>query len=97
VRICVVVALPAAQEVIDVDLPEGATLADALRAAQVAARHPSLDLSCVGVWGRVRDPDSTLREGDRVECYRPVSADAKALRRKRAAQAGTSRAGRRKD
>lgn len=88
-RVCVVVALPAAQEMSTLDLPEGATLGEALAAAGVPARHPRLDLSRVGIWGRPCDPSTVLRDGDRVECYRPVSADAKAMRRARALDSGS--------
>ena len=83
-RVTVVVALPDGQEVTAVDLEAGASLARALEAASVAARHPGLALDRVGVWGRVRPAATALRDGDRVEVYRPAHADAKALRRERA-------------
>ncbi len=83
-RVQVVVALPGGQDVATVDLAEGATLAEALAAARVAERHPGLSLAAVGVWGRRRDPGQVLREADRVEVYRPLRADAKAIRRQRA-------------
>jgi hypothetical protein len=87
-RIYVVVALPFAQEAASLELPEGATLRDALEASRVSARHPLLDLSLVGVWGHRRDLSTVLRDGDRVECYRRISADAKAMRRARALDSG---------
>jgi hypothetical protein len=37
----------------------------------------------LGVWGRVQPPDTALREGDRVELYRPLSVDPKEARRLR--------------
>ena len=83
-RVLVVVALPEGQDVRELDLPEGASVADALAAARVAERHPGLALDRVGVWGRRCEPGRILREGDRVEVYRPVRADAKAMRRARA-------------
>jgi putative ubiquitin-RnfH superfamily antitoxin RatB of RatAB toxin-antitoxin module len=83
-RVLVVVALPGLQEVVALDLEEGATVAEALAAAHVALRHPGVAVDSVGVWGRRREPDAVLREGDRVEVYRPVRADAKAMRRARA-------------
>ena len=73
-RVLVVVALAAGQDVRELDLPEGASLADALAAAGVAERHPGLPLDRVGVWGRRSEPGRVLREGDRVEVYRPVRA-----------------------
>ena len=85
-RVTVAVALPARQEVIAVDLPEGSDVAAALEAAQVRARFPELDLDrCeVGIWSRACARDTRLREDDRVEIYRPLAADAKAMRRERA-------------
>jgi hypothetical protein len=83
-RVLVAVAMPEGQDVAEVDLHEGATVADALAAARVDERHPGLALDRVGVWGRSREAGCRLREGDRVEVYRPISADAKALRRARA-------------
>jgi hypothetical protein len=83
-RVLVAVALPEGQDVVEVELEEGASVARALEAARVAERHPGLALDTAGVWGRRRHSGFVLREGDRVEVYRPVRADAKAMRRKRA-------------
>lgn len=82
----VVYALPDAQTVIDLRLPEGSTVADALAASGIFARHPELDAGecAVGVWGRVADRGQALRNRDRVEIYRPLTADPKQLRRRRA-------------
>lgn len=90
-RVLVVVALPASQDVVAVDLEDGATVAAALAAARVALRHPGVAIERVGVWGRCRGLDAVLREGDRVEVYRPVRADAKAMRRTRAGLRPSSR------
>ena len=85
-RVTVAVALPARQEVLEVHLEEGADVAAALAAAGVAERYPEipLDRCDVGIWSRVCPRDTVLREGDRVEIYRPLAADAKAMRRERA-------------
>jgi putative ubiquitin-RnfH superfamily antitoxin RatB of RatAB toxin-antitoxin module len=83
-----VVACPDVQDLVSVELDPGATVAQALAAAQVSRRHPGLALDQLGVWGRRCDPDTPLRDGDRVEVYRPIAADAKAMRR---ARAGLSR------
>jgi putative ubiquitin-RnfH superfamily antitoxin RatB of RatAB toxin-antitoxin module len=83
-RVSVVVAFPQAQETTQVDLPEGSTLAEALDAAGIALRHPGLTPGLVGIWGRRRTLATVLREGDRVEIYRTVQADAKGMRRARA-------------
>jgi putative ubiquitin-RnfH superfamily antitoxin RatB of RatAB toxin-antitoxin module len=87
-HILVVVAWPEGQEITSLDLEAGATVAQALAAAQVSLRHPGVSLDHVGVWGRRGGHDTPLREGDRVEVYRPLRADAKKMRR---ARAGLSR------
>lgn len=93
-RIAVAVALAGLQEVVEVDLPEGATLAHALEAARVAQRFPSLDIASLeaGIWGRARERSAVLREGDRVELYRPLEADPKDARRTRAQLKPSTRA-----
>lgn len=82
----VVYALPAAQTVIALQLPEGSTIADALAASGIFDRHSELDpdACAVGVWGRVADRGQVLRDRDRVEIYRALTADPKQLRRRRA-------------
>jgi hypothetical protein len=89
-RVLVVVALPGTQDVLALDLEEGATVADALAAARLEERHPGLAAGRVGIWGRGCGLDALLREGDRVELYRPLRADAKAMRRARAGLVRTS-------
>ncbi|HUP97293.1 MAG TPA: RnfH family protein [Usitatibacter sp.] len=85
-KIQVAVALPGRQEVLELVLGEGATVAEALAAARLAERFPGLDLAkaALGIWSRACTPDARLRDGDRVEVYRPLAADAKAQRRARA-------------
>ena len=85
-KILVAVALPREQQVIEVELPPGATAADALSAARLGERFPGMnfDSAPVGIWARPCTREAVLREGDRVEVYRPLAADAKAQRRQRA-------------
>jgi putative ubiquitin-RnfH superfamily antitoxin RatB of RatAB toxin-antitoxin module len=78
---------PRAGEVdeVAVEVAEGATLGDALRASGLLQRHPGIDLGVqrVGIWGRVRPLDAPLRARDRVEVYRPLTVDPKEARRLR--------------
>ena len=85
-RVQVAVARPDRQEVIEVELPAGATVADALAAARLAQRFPEMDASgaCVGIWSKPCGLDAPLREGDRVELYRPLEANPREMRRARA-------------
>ena len=80
------------QGVIELELPDGATVASALAAARALLRESApaaldepewLD-GVTGVFGEVCGRDRPLRDGDRVELYRPLSVDPKAARRARA-------------
>jgi putative ubiquitin-RnfH superfamily antitoxin RatB of RatAB toxin-antitoxin module len=65
-------------------LPAGATVADALGASGLVERHGlPADSLRVGVWCKPRDADTVLRERDRVEVYRPLTVDPKEARRQR--------------
>lgn len=63
----------------------GATIREAIAASGLLASFPELSIEegMVGVWYRVRPLDAPLREGDRVEIYRPLRADPKQARRER--------------
>ena len=63
----------------------GATVADAVRASGLQARHPGFDFTLLptGVWGAFRGADHPLRDGDRVELYRPLCVDPMEARRLR--------------
>ena len=83
-RVSVAIAWPERQEVIDLDLPEGGTVADALARAQELLPGTDLGSMRTGIWSRPCSPERRLREGDRVELYRALVADAKQMRRARA-------------
>ncbi len=74
---------------VDVELAAPATAWDAVRASGVLERWPALadGEPSVGVWGRMARADAALRDGDRVELYRPLAADPQEARRRRAAKA----------
>jgi uncharacterized protein len=65
-------------------LPEGSTVADALRASGVLERHGlALEQVDAGVWFRACALDQVLRDGDQVQLYRPLTVDPKEARRQR--------------
>jgi len=86
-RIEVVYALPHRQERVLLDLAAGSTVLGAIEASGLLERLPQIEIGRVGVWGRPVVPETTLRDRDRVEIYRPLTADPKEVRRKRAAKA----------
>ena len=85
-KVQVALALPERQVVVDLELPAGSTVADALVAARQDARLEGVDVASMraGVWSRACAATTVLREGDRVELYRPLVADPKQERRARA-------------
>ena len=89
VAVEVVIALPERQTVRRVVLPEGSTVEDAL-AASGLAREPR---GSVGIYGKTVSAGTIVRDGDRVEIYRPLRADPKDLRRLRAGRKRSTRRG----
>jgi len=79
-------ALRERQELVSLSLPSGITVQQALEASGLLQKHPEIDLGVnkIGVFGKLVKLDAELREGDRVEIYRPLIADPKEVRRKRA-------------
>ena len=86
-RIELAAALPDRQFVLTVEVPAGATVADALKQVDLARQFPDfpVDLERVGIFGKRCRLDQVLVDGDRIELYRPLSADPKEVRRELAA------------
>lgn len=86
IRIEVVYALPHEQTLLKLDVPPTATIGDAIRLSGLLDKHPEIDLekSKFGLFGKLSKTDTVLREKDRIEIYRPLIADPKEVRRKRA-------------
>ena len=81
----VVYALPDEQVVVRVALPHGATAADAVERSGLRMRFPAIAADAkLGIYGRIVAGDTRLTAGDRVEIYRPLIADPKQARRRRA-------------
>lgn len=83
-RVEVVYALHGRQVLRALLLPEGSIVGDAVRASGLLEEYPEIDPKCVGIYGRRVEAGEVLRDRDRVELYRPLSADPREIRRKRA-------------
>lgn len=83
----VVYALPERQRLIALEVEAGCTAREAVRRSAIAAEFPGLDIerAALGIFGRAVAGDHRLAAGERVEIYRPLLADPKAVRRARAA------------
>src|SRR5690606_27056208 len=79
------------QVLVALTVPAGTTAGEAVRRAGMQERFPELDVAKakIGVFGRLCSSDRVLAAGDRVEIYRPLLADPKEVRRKRAAKGET--------
>ncbi len=76
------------QTLLSIQVRQGATVQDAIQQSGILESNPEIDLSRnkVGVFGKLVKLQAELREGDRVEIYRPLIADPKEVRKLRAAQ-----------
>jgi len=82
----VVYALPAEQVLLKSEVPQGTTIAEAVKLSGILGKFPEIDLEKgkFGIFGKLSKIDTVLREKDRIEIYRPLIADPKEVRRKRA-------------
>ncbi|EOU2463586.1 RnfH family protein [Vibrio cidicii] len=88
IHVEVVYALPQEQRVLKLVVKQQATVEEIIRQSGVLELYPEIDLSKnkVGVFSRMVKLDATVRDKDRIEIYRPLLADPKEIRRKRAEQ-----------
>jgi putative ubiquitin-RnfH superfamily antitoxin RatB of RatAB toxin-antitoxin module len=86
IRVEVVLAMPARQELVVLEVAVGTTLAEAITLSGLPEMFEDfeLDLTNVGIFGHKASPEQVLLAGDRVEIYRPLIADPKEVRRQRA-------------
>jgi hypothetical protein len=81
-------ALPEKQIIIPIRVPKDITVKEAIKRSGILKEFDGINLeeSHVGIFGKATTLDHTLRDKDRVEIYRPLIADPKEIRRKRAAE-----------
>ena len=88
INVEVAYALPEKQVIRAVNVDAGTTIGAAIVQSGIMMDFPDLELedAKVGVFGKVAAMTTILSDGDRVEIYRPLIADPKEVRRKRAAE-----------
>lgn len=93
----VVYALADQQWLVSLSLPQGVTAREAVLQSGLAERTAPLDLTnaALGIFGKTlaKPEERILKEGERVEIYRPLVADPKEVRKQRAARAALAKAG----
>ncbi|TDR18416.1 RnfH family protein [Marinicella litoralis] len=74
------------QDLIEVSVEEGATIETCIEKSGVLLKFPEIDLSQykVGIFSQVKPINHLVKSGDRIEIYRPLIADPKVVRRKKA-------------
>ncbi|MGB2131066.1 MAG: RnfH family protein [Marinobacterium sp.] len=90
IQVEVAYALPHEQKIIALQVEEGCTIKDAVVRSGIAELFPDVDPETIpmGIFGKaVKDPATTpIKDGERVELYRPLIADPKEVRARRAAK-----------
>ncbi len=89
IKIEVSYALPDEQEIVALNAELGITVMQAIQSSGLLEKYADIELikqNKIGIFGKLIKPTQVLREGDRVEIYRPLIADPKEVRRRRAAQ-----------
>ena len=73
-----------------IEVPDDATVMDAIERSGILTMFPHIDLDTqkVGIFGKVVKPQSPLRPGDRVEIYRPITCDPQTVPRRDGVGAG---------
>jgi len=81
-------ALPEEQTLLNIVVDEGATVRDVILQSALLQEHPELDIDSlvVGLFGKATKMSHVVREKDRVEIYRPLIADPKEVRKRKAAE-----------
>ena len=86
IRIEIAYARPDKQAILTLTVAAGTNVAEAIEQSAISDEFPdiSIDPAAVGIFSRKVPMDQVLREGDRIEIYRPLIADPKEARRQRA-------------
>jgi putative ubiquitin-RnfH superfamily antitoxin RatB of RatAB toxin-antitoxin module len=92
----VIYALRNRQVLLAFEVEEETTVKEAIESSGILRRFPEVDLirMPVGIFGRATRLDARLRDGDRIEIYRPLIVDPKQARHARVKRGGTTRRGR---
>lgn len=88
-------ARPDRQLILTLRVPRGCTVERAIRESGILEQFPEIDLAVnkTGIFSKAANLEDMLRDGDRVEIYRPLKADPREVRRRLAEQGKTMRKG----
>lgn len=89
-KVSVTFAMPGRQEEVELLVPRGTSLDNAIALSGIQSKFPDIDLASLqkGIWYEKKAGDTQVSDGDRIEIYRPLMTDAKEARRLRAERRG---------
>jgi len=69
---------------LQLEVPDGSTVREAIERSGLLPQFPEIDLNTqeVGIFGRIVKLDARVSDGDRVEIYRPITADPETVERR---------------
>ena len=99
IEVEVAYATPEKQLILKVEVPVGTTAAEAVRLSGIEEHFPEIELggNPLGIFGKKVKPTRELESGERVEIYRPLTADPKVIRRELAKLGKTMGKGRKEE
>merc|ERR1711974_90199 len=82
-------ALPTKQSIVELAVKSDSSVEEVIAASNIQTLYPDIELdkAKVGIWSRVVKLRDKVKEGDRIEIYRPLIADPKEVRKRRAEKA----------
>ena len=89
INIEIAYALPDRQTLLALQVYNETNVSDAIEQSGILLRHPDINLqeNKVGIWSKTCKLQQVLKDGDRIEIYRPLIADPKEVRKRRAEKA----------
>lgn len=69
---------------VNIDVEDGCSVAEAIRQSGILQKYPEIDIETnkLGIYGKFVKMDAALKEGDRVEIYRPITCDPETVPRR---------------
>lgn len=88
IRVQVCYAATQKTTMIELTMKCGSTIREAIEISQILIQHPevNIDVCKVGIFGKIKLLSAVIRQGDRIEIYRPLTADPMEARRRRSAK-----------
>ncbi|PPC92362.1 MAG: RnfH family protein [Methylobacter sp.] len=67
------------------EVPDDSTVEQAISISGLLKKYPEINLETqkVGIFGKIASMDTPLKEGDRIEIYRPITADPKQVKKRK--------------